>query len=115
MARREGVLGAIGRLSPHALAVWEFFSGPCATQWRHGFSGPTGLDYTGVEAAARLSEFELDATTFRLVRLLEGAYLKEREERRKAEEPEKGQAPGLRVSGIPLPVGVPASAIGREA
>lgn len=33
-----------------ALRLW----GAVGTQWREGFSGPTGLDYTGVEAAMRL-------------------------------------------------------------
>ena len=32
---------------------WRFFVA-CRTQWRHGFNGPTGLDYTAVRALMAL-------------------------------------------------------------
>jgi hypothetical protein len=35
-------------LWPCNLPAWNFFHA-CGTQWRHGFEGPTGLDYAGVE------------------------------------------------------------------
>lgn len=35
-------------LWPENLPAWLFFR-HCGTQWRHGFNGPTGLDYAGIE------------------------------------------------------------------
>lgn len=35
-------------LLPDQLEAWHFWH-HCDTQWRHGFGGPTGLDYLGVE------------------------------------------------------------------
>jgi hypothetical protein len=35
-------------LWPENVDAWQFFRS-CGTQWRHGFNGPTGLDYAGVE------------------------------------------------------------------
>lgn len=35
-------------LLPDQLEAWHFWH-HCDTQWRHGFGGPTGLDYPGVE------------------------------------------------------------------
>lgn len=35
-------------LWPENLDAWRFFRG-VETQWRHGFAGPTGLDYAGVQ------------------------------------------------------------------
>jgi hypothetical protein len=45
------------------------------TQWRVGFSGATGLDYAGVEAAARLRGTALTADTFDRLQVLERAWL----------------------------------------
>lgn len=33
---------------PENLPAWEFFMG-CTTQWRHGFEGPTGMDWPAVQ------------------------------------------------------------------
>lgn len=47
------------------------------SQWRFaGMDGvPTGLDYAGVEAAARMSGIEMSATLFARLRVMEGAAL----------------------------------------
>jgi hypothetical protein len=47
------------------------------TQWRYaGISGvPTGLDYQGVEAAARLAAIETTPDMFRRLRVLERAAI----------------------------------------
>jgi hypothetical protein len=39
-------------LWPENVPAWLFFRA-CSTQWRHGFNGPTGLDYAGVEVLMR--------------------------------------------------------------
>jgi hypothetical protein len=55
-----------------------------------GMDGPTGLDYHGCEAAARLSGLEVDVSMFRLLQALEGARLRwlsvKREEQRESRE-----------------------------
>jgi hypothetical protein len=45
------------------------------TQWRVGMSGPTGLDYAGVEACARLRGATLDPDTFEALQTAELAAL----------------------------------------
>lgn len=39
-------------LWPQNVPAWNLFMA-CSTQWRHGFSGPTGLDYPCVEVVLR--------------------------------------------------------------
>jgi hypothetical protein len=39
-------------LWPENVLAWNVFLA-CGTQWRHGFGGPTGLDYSGVEHVMR--------------------------------------------------------------
>ncbi|MEO5341098.1 MAG: DUF1799 domain-containing protein [Magnetococcus sp. MYC-9] len=72
------------------LAVWSENRDPlhlfllCATQWRHaGMDGmPTGLDYAGVEAAARMAAIPLTPTLFRDLQTMEAAALSAWEEER---------------------------------
>jgi hypothetical protein len=52
----------------------EFFLA-IQTQWRVGFSGATGLDYVGVEAAARLRGVDLTSDLFGRIQVLERAWL----------------------------------------
>lgn len=61
---------------------WEavaFFIDCCGTQWRHGFGGPTGLDYTAVLAALRTLRLPRDRfqELYADVRTLERAALEE--------------------------------------
>lgn len=88
---REARAG-ISSASSAALAVLEV----CETQWRHGFGGPTGLDYGGVEAGARLAGFELDADVFDRVRVLEIERLVMLQEARERDEKERARARGRR-------------------
>lgn len=59
---------------PENLPAIELFLG-CLTQWRVGFSGPTGLDYHGVEAAGRLLGVAIDPPLFRGIQTIEAAWL----------------------------------------
>jgi hypothetical protein len=47
------------------------------TQWRHSFAGPSGLDYSGVEAYMRMSHNPLrrDPETIQMLRAMERATL----------------------------------------
>jgi len=45
------------------------------TQWRHGFSGPTGLDYTGVRAGLAMMGVEATAGLFEDLQTMERATL----------------------------------------
>ena len=56
------------------------------TQWRFGMAGATGLDYAGVEAAARLRGTPLDAETFRALQICEHAALAAMADRRDKEQ-----------------------------
>lgn len=47
------------------------------TQWRYSFGGPTGLDYTGVEAAMRLAGIQQSADLFDGLQVMEVAALRE--------------------------------------
>lgn len=47
----------------------------CQTQWRTDFGCRTGLDYTGVEAAARALGFEWSRPVFARLRVLEDESL----------------------------------------
>lgn len=57
----------------------------CGTQWRlAGMSGlPTGLDYAGVEAAARMAGIEMSEDLFGRLRVMERAALAEMTSRHK--------------------------------
>jgi hypothetical protein len=57
------------------------------TQWRVGMAGATGLDYAGVETAARLRGTPLDPDTFDALQLCERAALAAMNERRQKEAP----------------------------
>lgn len=46
------------------------------TQWRYGFSGPTGLDYCGVEAAMRMAKVGNQELIFSDLQIMEVAALK---------------------------------------
>ncbi len=56
------------------------------TQWRVGMSGPTGLDYAGVEAALRLSAVGDPAEVFAGLRVCEAAALDAWRERRERDQ-----------------------------
>ena len=51
------------------------------TQWRHGFNGPTGLDYQGVEAAMRMARVARTVELFEGLQVMEFAALKAFQER----------------------------------
>lgn len=55
-------------------ALWQELQ----TQWRIGFAGPTGMDYSAVEAYMRMSHNPLrrDSTTIGYLRTMERAALK---------------------------------------
>lgn len=53
----------------------------CQTQWRCGMNGRTGLDYSGVESAARLMETPDLPDTFARLRILEAEVLRVDRER----------------------------------
>ena len=55
------------------------------TQWRVGMGGATGLDYAGVEAAARLRGTPLDPEAFQALQVCEHAALAAMAERRDRE------------------------------
>lgn len=78
-------------LWPENVEAWGFFLS-CRTQWRHGFSGPTGLDYAGVECLMR--QFSLSNAKrlklWPLVRAAEGGYLQGLHERMEQEQGERG-------------------------
>lgn len=46
------------------------------SQWRMGFSGPTGLDYTAVSAVANSMKIDLDERLLKHIQALERAQLK---------------------------------------
>lgn len=47
----------------------------CQTQWRIGFAGATGLDYTALFGVAAAQGLTVDGTMLRKVQLLEGMTL----------------------------------------
>lgn len=53
------------------------------TQWRHGFNGPTGLDYPGVEATMRMARIARTVELFDGLQVMEFAALKALQERAK--------------------------------
>jgi hypothetical protein len=59
---------------PENVPAVDLFLG-VQTQWRAGFGGATGLDYAGVEAAARLLGVAIDRDVFQGVQVLEMSYL----------------------------------------
>lgn len=74
-----------------ALEVWpentqavNFFIEYCATQWRTGMGGATGLDYSAVIAALQWLGF--DKEVFEQVRCIERGALDAMAERRKRDE-----------------------------
>lgn len=56
-----------------------------STQWRMGFNGPTGLDYSGVESAMRMAGVPRRewADTFESIRIMEDAALRKMREKGK--------------------------------
>lgn len=67
-------------LSLRAQAAFLVFT-RCETQWRHGFDGPTGLDYSAARDVADAEEFEW-AEILPLLAVIEKEYLKQLGERR---------------------------------
>jgi len=53
------------------------------TQWRHGFAGPTGLDYVGVEACMRMAGIKRTDELFDGLQVMEFAALQAIGERNK--------------------------------
>lgn len=51
------------------------------TQWRHGFNGPTGLDYQGVEAAMRMAGVAQNVELFDGLQIMEFEAIKAFQER----------------------------------
>lgn len=70
-------------LWPENVAPWRCWQA-VQTQWRHGASGPTGLDYAGVESWLRLSRTprRLHRTRLAQVQICERAALDAWDERR---------------------------------
>jgi hypothetical protein len=66
-------------LWPENQWVWDFFVS-LGTQWRHGMSGPTGLDYQGVESVMRIRLRRVSGNAkqalFGKIQLMEFAMLK---------------------------------------
>jgi hypothetical protein len=73
-------------LLPENLEAVELFLG-VQTQWRIGFAGATGLDYAGLEAAARLRGTAMTPDLFARVQVLESAWLRA-VERKRSKDPE---------------------------
>ena len=60
------------------------------SQWRIGFSGPSGLDYTAVKIVADTLGIDWDTTTLKHLQNLEGAVLRHfADEAKKAEKKAK--------------------------
>lgn len=47
-----------------------------STQWRHGFNGPTGLDYTAVESTFRMTGTAATPALFEGLQIMEFAALR---------------------------------------
>lgn len=47
------------------------------TQWRYGFAGPTGLDYSGVESCLRMADVTNTPALFGGLQIMEVAALRE--------------------------------------
>ncbi|MBF0165192.1 MAG: DUF1799 domain-containing protein [Magnetococcales bacterium] len=83
LASDAAALGVRIDVREREFAVWQENADParlffaCATQWRlAGMDGiPTGLDYAGVEAAARMSGVALTPELFAGVRIMESAAM----------------------------------------
>ena len=54
------------------LLLWQTVQ----SQWRVGFAGPTGLDYTAVKVIADTLEIEWNEQLLKHLQILEGAMLK---------------------------------------
>jgi hypothetical protein len=77
-------------LWPENVPAWQFFLA-CRTQWRHGFNGPTGLDYAGVECLMRQLRIgpRRQAKLWPLLRAAEVGYLEGMHERAELAERER--------------------------
>jgi len=62
------------------VAVFNLFT-QCLTQFRTGFAGPTGLDYSGVKQVMDITGVERSKPLFRDIQTLEYAYLEALEDR----------------------------------
>ena len=83
--KRETDRDALPQLSPRGGEVLEVWRA-AQTQWRHGWNGPTGLDYASVRDAAELLGLPLGAEEFRLIQVMEEAWLRAMDEARKKAE-----------------------------
>ena len=61
-------------LWPENVPAWRFFRS-CSTQWRHGFNGPTGLDYASVNVLIEQLHPRKRARMWELVRAMEHGAL----------------------------------------
>jgi len=71
--QREPAKKALSPEAKGALELWHAVQ----SQWRMGFSGPTGLDYAAVKATAEVLEINFDANMFSLIQAMEGAMLRD--------------------------------------
>jgi hypothetical protein len=62
-------------LSPYGKEVYMLWNA-VQSQWRVGFSGPTGLDYTAVKVIADTLGIDWDEQLLKHIQSLEGATLK---------------------------------------
>ena len=65
-------LKAIGLLREDVTDTSDF---QLSTQWRVGYSGPTGLDYTAVEWVMSLMKVKKKREVFRAIRIMESSAL----------------------------------------
>ena len=73
--KHEAEAAALPRLPPRAVEVLDFWW-QIQTQWRLVAEvGLTGLDYRGVESAARMLGYEIGPEEFGLLRALEAEWL----------------------------------------
>ena len=59
---------------PENWTPFQVFS-QLSTQWRVGYSGPTGLDYTAVEWVMSLMKVKKKREVFRAIRIMESSAL----------------------------------------
>lgn len=80
---------------PENVPAVDFFLS-IQTQWRTALGGHVGLDYAGVESAARLLGVDLDRNLFAKLQVLEVSYLEAMGARRAREDAAKPPPPPSR-------------------
>ncbi|WP_353737409.1 DUF1799 domain-containing protein [Megamonas sp.] len=55
---------------PENIRIWELWCA-CSTQWKYGFEGPVGLDYSAINIVAKNMDMELNPCDIKKLNAIE--------------------------------------------